>query len=201
MSVPSLHRESTDSLISKPMLVGVAACQTDLTAPQVIRLFKFLIDNIYIQVGSSVFQQAIDIPMGTDCVPMGTDCAPLIVDLFLFSFESDFMKKLIHIDFSVVRKFNKTFRYIDDLLTLSNCQFEKPIQTVFPRIDTRAYISFATPWTRHLKQSWRLIGTGIYLLHVFLAHAHPHYVAHTEVEIHFSLCNRMASQGSERHTQ
>ena len=45
---------------------------TDLTAPQVIRLFNFLIDNIYmyIQVGSSVFQQAIGIPMGTDCAPL-----------------------------------------------------------------------------------------------------------------------------------
>ena len=49
---------------------------TDLTAPQVIRLFNFLIDNV--QVGSSVFQQSIGIPMGTDC-------APLIADLFCSS--------------------------------------------------------------------------------------------------------------------
>ena len=53
---------------------------TDLSAPQVIRLFNFLIDNVYIQVGSSVFQQAIGIPIGTDR-------APLIADLLLFSFE------------------------------------------------------------------------------------------------------------------
>jgi len=32
---------------------------TDLTAPQVIRLLNFLIDSIYIQVESNVFQQAI----------------------------------------------------------------------------------------------------------------------------------------------
>ena len=76
---------------------------TNLTAPQIIRLFNFLIDNIYIQVGSSVFQQAISIPMGTDC-------APLITDLILFSY---FIKKLIRTDFSVARKFNKTFRYIE----------------------------------------------------------------------------------------
>ena len=43
--------------------------------------------------------------------PMGTDCAPLIADLFLFSFEFDFMKKLICTDVSVARK---SFRYIDD---------------------------------------------------------------------------------------
>ena len=48
----------------------------DLTDDQVIELFNFLIDNIYIHVGSVVFQQAIGILMGTDC-------APLIADLFL----------------------------------------------------------------------------------------------------------------------
>ena len=51
------------------------------------------------------------------------------------------------------------------------------------------------------KRGQRLNGAGIYLLHVFLAPAHPRYVAHTEVEIHFSSCDCMASQGSDRHTQ
>ena len=58
---------------------------------QVIELFNYLIDNIYIQVGSVVFKQAIGIPIGTDC-------APLMADLFLFSFEFDFMKNLIRKD-------------------------------------------------------------------------------------------------------
>ena len=47
----------------------------------------------------------------------------------------------------------------------------------------------------------RLNGAGVYLLHMFLAHAHPRYVAHAEVEIHFSSCDRTASQGSDRHTR
>ena len=51
------------------------------------------------------------------------------------------------------------------------------------------------------KRGRRLNGAGVYLLHVFLAHAHPRYVAHAGVEIHFSSCDRMASQGSNRHTQ
>ena len=99
---------------------------TDLTAPQVTRLLNFLIENICIQVGSSVFQQAIGIPMATDC-------APLIADLFLFSAELDSMKKLVRTDFSVARKIDKTFRYIDDLLTLNNCQFEKAIPNIYPK--------------------------------------------------------------------
>ena len=71
-----------------------------LTDDQVIELFNFLIDNSYIHVGSVVFQQAIGIPMGTDC-------APLIADLFLFSFEFEFMKKLIRTDISVARNLTK----------------------------------------------------------------------------------------------
>ena len=60
-------------------------------------------------------------------IPMGTDCAPLIADLFLFSFEFDFMKGLIRKDLAAARKFSKTFRYIDDLLVLNNPQFVKSI--------------------------------------------------------------------------
>ena len=36
------------------------------------------------------------------------------------------------------------------------------------------------------KRGRRLNGVGVYLVHVFLAHAHPGYVAHAEVEIHFT---------------
>ena len=37
-------------------------------------------------------------------------------------------------------------------------------------------------------------GAGVY----FLAHAHLRYVVHAGVEFHFSSCDRMASQGSDR---
>ena len=65
-------------------------------------------------------------------IPMGTDCAPLIADLFLFSFEFDFMKGLIRKDLAAARKFNKTFRYIDDLLALNNPHFVKSIGKIYP---------------------------------------------------------------------
>ena len=45
------------------------------------------------------------------------------------------------------------------------------------------------------KRGRRLNGAAFILLHVFLAHAHPRYVAHAEVEIHFSSCDRMAIKG------
>ena len=47
---------------------------------------------------------------------MGTDYAPLVADLFLFSFEFSFMKDLIRTNLPLAGKFNRTFRYIDDLL-------------------------------------------------------------------------------------
>ena len=54
---------------------------------------------------------------------MGADCAPLVADLFLFSFEFEFMKIQISNDLPLARKFNRTFRYIEDLLTLNNPGF------------------------------------------------------------------------------
>ena len=46
-----------------------------------------LIDNIYVRFGSSVFRQVIGITMGTNRAP------PLFADLFILTFEYDFMVK------------------------------------------------------------------------------------------------------------
>ena len=89
----------------------------NLTVNQLVEMFNFLIDNVYTQVGSAVYQQTIGIPMGTDC-------APLVADLFLFSYEFEFMKSLIRTDLPVAAKFSNTCRYIDDLLTLNNPDFQ-----------------------------------------------------------------------------
>ena len=96
----------------------------NLTVNQLVEMFNFLIDNIYIQIGSAVYQQTIGIPMGTDC-------APLVADLFLFSYEFEFMKSLIRTDLSVAAKFNNTCRYIDDLLTLNNPDFQACIGQIY----------------------------------------------------------------------
>ena len=44
-------------------------------------------ENINVQFEGMVYQQIVGIPMGTNC-------APLIVDLFLFCYERDFMSNL-----------------------------------------------------------------------------------------------------------
>ena len=68
-------------------------------------MLEFLIDNIFVVVGEQVFQQCVGIPMGTNC-------APLLADLFLYSYEAEFIQKLLHEKKkSLAVAFNATFRY------------------------------------------------------------------------------------------
>jgi hypothetical protein len=53
-----------------------------------IILNVFLIDNILVSFEGTLLQQVVGIPMGTNC-------APLLADLFLYSYESEFLQKLI----------------------------------------------------------------------------------------------------------
>ena len=52
------------------------------TCAELREAFTFLMENIYVQFEGMVYQQAVGIPMGTNC-------APLIADLFLFCYERD----------------------------------------------------------------------------------------------------------------
>ena len=51
-------------------------------------MIEFLVDNIYVRFGGQLFPQTIGIPMGTNC-------APLLAYLFLYSYENEFLNKLI----------------------------------------------------------------------------------------------------------
>ena len=51
-------------------------------------MVEFLIDNIFVKFGGCLFRQVIGIPMGTNC-------APLLADLFLYSYESEFLDNMI----------------------------------------------------------------------------------------------------------
>ena len=57
-----------------------------------------------------VFQQTVGIPMGTNC-------APLLADIFLYSYEADFIQSLLSTGKKhLAVRFNITYRYIDDVL-------------------------------------------------------------------------------------
>ena len=58
------------------------------TADKICKMIEFLIDNIFVQFEGRLFRQVIGIPMGTNC-------APLLADLFLYSYENEFLDNMI----------------------------------------------------------------------------------------------------------
>ena len=58
------------------------------TEDDIIKMLEFLVDNIFVVFGGKVFQQIVGIPMGTKC-------APLLADIFLYSYEAEFIQSLL----------------------------------------------------------------------------------------------------------
>jgi hypothetical protein len=76
--------------------------------------------------GGRVFQQTVGIHMGTNC-------APLLTDLFLYSYEADFIQGLLKKnEKKLARSFNSTFSYIDDVLSLYNSRFGDFVDSIYP---------------------------------------------------------------------
>ena len=90
-----------------------------------VNYMEYLIDNIYVNIGSRIYRQCIGIPMGTDC-------APLVANLFLFYYKYKYMKNLIKTNYMLAKRFSNTMRYIDDLLTLNNTLFHSAIDDIYP---------------------------------------------------------------------
>ena len=87
------------------------------TADNICKMMDFLIDNIFVQFGGRLFRQAIGIPMGTNC-------APLFADLFLYSYENEFLDNMIRSgQRTLARSINLCYRYIDDLIVFNNKKF------------------------------------------------------------------------------
>ena len=86
---------------------------------------SFLLDNIYIRFGTKLYRKIVGISMGTNC-------APLVADFFLFCYEGDFMKDLSSDNQAdVIKAFNSTSRYLDDLLNIDNPYFEGMVNQFF----------------------------------------------------------------------
>ena len=78
----------------------------------VIKMLEYLIDNIFVEFGGRIFQQTIGIPMGTNY-------APLLAELFLYSYEAEFVQSLLQAGKkNLAQQFNFTYRYIDGVLSL-----------------------------------------------------------------------------------
>ena len=66
-------------------------------------------DNIYVRFGGQLFRQMVGIPMGTNC-------APLLADMFLYSYENEFLDKVIK---EGNRKLARKSNHFITLMTLS----------------------------------------------------------------------------------
>ena len=85
---------------------------------------SFLLDNIYIRFGTKLYRQIVGISMFTNC-------PPLVADLFLFCYERDFMKDLSSENQAdVIKAFNSTSRYLDDLLNIGNPYVEGMVKFI-----------------------------------------------------------------------
>ena len=96
------------------------------TADNICKMIEFLIDNIFVQFGGRLFRQVIGIPMGTNC-------ALLLADLFLYSFENEFLDNMIRSGHRrLARSFNLCYRYIDDLIVFNNKKFLDYLKEMYP---------------------------------------------------------------------
>jgi hypothetical protein len=64
---------------------------------------------------------------------MGTNCPPLLADLFLSSYEAEFVQKLLQDNNKKLAvSFNHTYRYIDDVLSINNNNYYDYIHLIYP---------------------------------------------------------------------
>ena len=86
----------------------------------------FLLDNIFIRFGTKLYRQVF-------WIPMGINCAPLVADLYLLSYERDFIMSLSDDNQAdVIDAFNTGSRYLDDILNINNVFFDNMISQIYP---------------------------------------------------------------------
>ena len=84
--------------------------------------------------GGMPYIEKFEILHALKCV-LGASEAPFCAcSIGCSSYKFKFMKSQIQDDISVAAKFSNTCRYIDDLLTFNNCDFQPYIGQIYPRI-------------------------------------------------------------------
>ena len=86
----------------------------------------YLLDNCFFMTGKILFRQIIGIPMGSDP-------APFFANLFLYFYESKWLKDMKKVDLTKARRFGNTFRFIDDLTAINDGgEFERCFPNIYP---------------------------------------------------------------------
>ena len=96
------------------------------TEDDIINMLEFLVDDIFVVFRGKVFQQIVGIPMGTNY-------APLLADIFLYSYEADFIQSLLSTGKKkLASQFSFTYKHIDGVLSISNPDFENYLGQMYP---------------------------------------------------------------------
>ena len=62
---------------------------------------------------------------------LSTHCAPLLADLFLYSYEAEFVQSLLQAGKKHLA--HRSISYIDDVLSLKNTKFAEYLEFIYPR--------------------------------------------------------------------
>ena len=96
------------------------------TKESIIDAVLYIVKNCYFKLGDKLFRQDIGIPMGSDP-------SPFFANLFLYHYESSWLKNVKKSNNILARKFGCTFRFIDDLLALNDGHaFESFHHEIYP---------------------------------------------------------------------
>ena len=97
------------------------------SANDICKMIGFVMDNIFVRFGGQLFRQTVGIFMGTNCTP-------LLADLFLYSYENEFLDKLIKEGKrKLARKFNLSYHYTEDLISFNNKRFKEFISDIYSK--------------------------------------------------------------------
>ena len=98
-----------------------------LTHTLLAKWIEILITNTYITHMGKIFKQIIGIPMGTNC-------AVHLVDLILFTYEYNYLiKQLIKRKYTRIDALRYTRRYLDDITTLNNPDYNDYKYKIYPK--------------------------------------------------------------------
>ena len=95
-------------------------------------MLESLVDNIFVVFAGKVFYLIIGIPMGRNC-------APLLADIFLYSYEAEFIQSLLSTGRKrLASQFNFThthiyiYIYINDVWSINSPDFENFLGQMYP---------------------------------------------------------------------
>ncbi len=77
-------------------------------ASDLISWLDFLLDNLFLCFGQGVYRQC-------NGIPMGTNCAVYLANFYLFTYEFDFIKRLLKSNTCPVVLHSLVHRFVDDL--------------------------------------------------------------------------------------